>query len=499
MNFGKLAVSVALMGAVGCNDELALPDEVGERCSLDTPWLLLAEEEAWQLDAPVPHFAYHVVGDRLLHEVGPYPARDWYLSDLCDGEAERVLRGDQGLYGGFVLAGPSGPTLFAEGKDGLYAADRLDVPGADAPRRIEGYPTPSDTPGLLVVEERGSQPGMFLTRLEEPLGEPAHGGIAGVGAPRKTLWYFSGDPGDAVKPIATNTVSYHRRPGPPDRLLALSDSGDARWIDLETFAEEPIRGGVRWLSLIFVDERVQFLLQEIGDGVSERVVMRDPTTGAEQQVLQNKYAATALGDDPEQTLAGHVVPGPAIALIGPGGALVEAHDVVTLAPIEIPEHARYAPSFASPYFDLVLADPNDHVRALWDPSTGSVMEWFRGDEAALTSSMLEWHDGMIWIYEDNPDGSQKLSEIDPVGGARRVLLARLGHTLGWSGEQVVHAFEVDDDGSRQVVLSDLTTGSSEVLLDRALHATADIPGARLFYLDREAETPGLWVRPLALR
>lgn len=501
MKLATIAPWTVVLALTACNDERTLPDEEVESCDIDAPRRILAEAPSWSLDAGWSGFDYALAGERVLYSLAAAPPlgpKESFLQDICSGPAEQVLAAAHGLRTTSIRDSSVGPILFAFDAEGrLHVADRLDVPGADVPHPIEGVPMSDDPTRLLAMEDHGER-GLYFTQIDQPYSEERPSGAAGIGARTRSVWAYSGEPDEAAKLLATDVVRFTPVDDAGVRVLVLSDDGRARWIDRDTLAEAPIRDGVRWLTRTKIGERTHYLLQEIGDGVSERVLLRDAETGEERQVTINPFADMAFGQDPEHPAAGRVLDAPVLGLLGPDGTIVEAYDPATLAPLAIPAHVGLAEVWKAPHVGLVLNDAGEHVRVLWDPATGETLEWFRGTEAeaeALTHT--EWRDGKIRFHADNPDGSQQIGEIDPATGAREVLLSRLGSALAWFDDgRIVHTFEVEEGEAWQVVLSDPGTGSSVVLLDRVQQPRVDVARERLFYVDREADEPGLWVRPL---
>lgn len=496
---------VALLALVGCNEEAALPDEDVEECEIDGPTLVLAQQDDWNLEDPVSGFSLSLVGERLLYAIGDRPpaSADHYLRDLCGGEPELVLAAASGLHWSFTSQSSVGPVLFGtDGEGRLYAADRLDEPGADTPRMIANYPGAYGQAGSVAVERHDGGRMLFVERHGE-IGEPSLP-VAAIGTVTRTLWAYSGEPDEDAALLADDVVHYspmytYR----PDSMLVHFDDGRIAWVDQETLAEQPIRDGVRWFGLHWYGERPHLLYQAIGDGESEAVRLRDLETGEERPLTVNPFADVSFGQDPDDRGTGGWLTGAVLGLIGPEHTIVEAYHPETLAPIEVPAHVGLAGVWgAEGLVGLVLPDPDEHVRALWDPATGTVTEWYRGPVPdASTLKQLEWKDGKIVFREDNADGTERIVELDVASGERRVVLSQVGHGIATLEDgRLLHTIDVDDELNRQVILSDPATGVSKVLVDRTQRTSFSLArGGLLLYTDMEAETPGVYVTSMPPR
>lgn len=469
-------------------------DEPDEPCAIEKTVRLLPSDPSWRLEDPASPFEFKLYGERLIYQVGGSSGfgADSSIRGLCSDQTEHLLTAAEGLRSSFIS---DRGILFAEDAEGrLYAGDRLDEPGVDAPRALANYPARSAEPDVQRSREHVQGQGYLVVDAQgDPATQPRH--AAGVGSVRETLWGLSGErEGDAV--LLADEVVQHVLDLAllQDGILVHDDDGEVAWVDLRTAARTPVRTGVRWLTIHRSAAGESLVVQVIGDGAAEEVVLHDLATGEERPLTTNTDAGLSFGLDPARPTTGTWRTGPLLARVGPEGTLVEAYERSTLEPLEIPPHVGLSEVlYAHDHVGLVLEDPVDHVRALWDPATGALLEWYRGeapDPAAIQRP--EWHGGAIVFEAENPDGTRELIRLDVASGAREVLVSGLGTRLEDLGDgRIVHALGATSPLGAEIVVSVLG-GGEVVLATGALRFEVFAHEGALLY----ANGAGLWATPL---
>lgn len=488
----RLAIcTLAALLLAACGDDTALPDDAPETCPLgEDTTLVLAVPDLTGVEDPSLTFHYHATDTRLRwsRQASSDVGVEVFQRDLCGGEPERVLAAERDLRWEFSVKGPAGQVLFARDEQGrFYLVDRLDVPGADAPRPL----TPVTLEGLASVQfpEIG---GFDLEAFQQDHDRAI--GAAGLGGNTGEIWVHTGRPEDELALFAVDVVSATVSSSEPGRWI-LFDDGDLSLIDRDTLEETPVRQGVRSFLRVWRGDRPFLLYQEIGDGKEEAVYLLDLADQSQVQVTTNTFTALSFGQDPDHRSAGRWISSPVLGLLGPEETIVQAFDVETLEPVTVPKHVGLAGIAAGRHvLGLRLEDPTDLVYAIWDPAANALTEWYRGPEEPQRAA---WKDGEIRYELPNADDTSRLLVFDPATGARRTLVERLGHVHEeFDDGAILHTLPLaDDELARQVVLTDPATGQTTELVARAheVQFNSDL----LFYLDTDAETPGVWAMRLS--
>jgi len=489
----RLAIcSFTALTLSACGDDTALPDDAPETCIVgEDPTLVLAVPDLAGAESPTSTFSYWAADQRLRwSRQAPSGASEFFQRDLCGGEPERALAADHGLSWPFIAEGPAGPLLFARDEEGqVYFADRLDVPGADTPR-----PLARVTLAGAVSTHFSERGGFDLEAFQHDKDRAI--GAAGLGGNTGEIWVHTGRPEDDLELLAADVVSATLSTSEPDRWI-LFDDGDLSLIDRDTLEETPVRQGVRSFLHAWRGDRPFLLYQAIGDGAEEAVYLLDLTDQSQVQVTTNPFTAKSFGQDPEHPSAGRWISSPVLGLLGPEGTIVQAFNAETLDPITVPKHVGLAGiATVRHVLGLRLEDPTDHVYAIWDPAADTLTEWYRGPEEPQRAT---WRDGEIRYELPNADDTRRLLAFDPATGARRTLVERLGLLREeFDDGAILHTLPLaDDELARQVVLTDPSTGQTTELVARAhdVQFGSDL----LFYVDTDAETPGVWAMRLPPR
>lgn len=426
------SVSAALALFVACGEHT--PPATGEdgACPLTAPTLLAAAPELFvpQRDT---FYDLQVFGDDLLFTFDrpDDSGRVYWRKGLCGGEPERYVPVAPGLHNLVSITTDEGPLLYANDLDDrYYILDRLAVEGADPRREVEGLPRERMKfygNGPYLAESNRSYV-LFHADSYDP--DADRWNAAGVGAATSEIYVHAGDPGvpawhlgdDIVQSLATD-----------DRLLLLRDDGTLEWADPRRSEYEPVLAGVRHFDVS--PDGARMLWQAIGDADAEPVYLRELAGDDDLEVAVNDFADLSWQPDPPVT--GFVgswaftADGAHATLLGPEGTYVAAIRTDTGAPIAIPAHAR--PSAALGLVldhvrGLVLADPDDHVEALWDLETGELREWYRGADERPVLKRLDGDTADIWLPDPEQPGTGTLRRVDLVSGESVVLFPAIGGT-----------------------------------------------------------------------
>jgi hypothetical protein len=495
-----LLLSVLL---AACGDDLTTPEHVPEgiACPPDGPVRLAAAPEyfAPQHDA---YYGFHVFGDHVLFSFDRHdaPDRTYWRVDRCGGEPEHYVPLAAGLHNVTAIDTADGKLLYANDDAGEHVIlDRLDVPGFDARRPVAGLPGER-----FRMYTDFARPEYVAFNRFSVKGDGYS--AAGVGTDLYSMYTHAGDPDVPALHLGDDIVAW-RMVG--ERLFVHHDDGTIERVVPTTGAREVELTDVRLMGPLGADER-RLIWQELGDGVSERVYLRDLDAGTDVEIVVNDFAAVSWQHVPESD-AGVVgtwrttADGDFAALVGPEGTLVAAIDVATGEALAIPEHVGLGPSWglALDGFILLLPDPEQRVSAVWQPATGDVSVWHRGDARARLTRFDGDH--VEYIVNDSHDSNLgTLWRLDLATGDARELLSDVRSAWQFDESHYFVTLDLkmvyDDDFSHyafyteDLVIADVDTGELLRLADDVADYRRD--GDVLMYLDARGREPGVWVRPL---
>ncbi len=156
----------------------------------------------------------------------------------------------------------------------------------------------------------------------------------------------------------------------------------------------------------------------------------------------------------------------------------------------------------------MLADPTDHVDALWTPDTGDLVVWHRGP----TTPKFKYQDPAGWADVLIPDPGRpelgRLVRLDLTTGVTTDLLPRLSTTSGRVRDDLYveqtpqTSIDVPIDGLGSSLggrayglrFADVATGIFYPIADD-ITGVAAIPDEGLVYLDAHGPDPGVWAVP----
>lgn len=501
------AVSTLFLPA--CSDR-PLEDLPEDGCALDQPSLLVPLPAGWDPDERLSGFHMVATDNHLLYGFdGPERRGRRDLVPLCGGEPEQITA-ESDLYIGYsVMNSKQGPVLYGLHDNVLQLIDRLEVPGHDEVRKVGELSPPhsDDDDVLLSVSYRrgevGTVYGYTMTRRDpDPL---VVNGVAGLGGARSRYYFHSGEPDSPSVLIGDDIVTYYQV---GELAFMLRDDGSVDTFDRETGKTAHILDGARYIESVWTTEGdLSLLYQVMGDDQSEPVRIRDLGTGEEREVTVNDFAAASWGRGPT-TGAGHwrVAAGPdgtVLALRGLDSRFVEAYRLDTLEPLAIPDHVGSSVVVQGSYpgFALVVPDPEDHVIAVWNALTGSMVEIYRGPEPDWWFHVIH-EAGRVHYLRPNDDGSMRRIAVDLASGEATTVIPRMGewwHPLE-DGRLLsrLHIGDSEIEHEYEYALVDPDTGDYEVLVERTAEATL-VEGVGLLYLDLEASRPGIWTLPFPPR
>lgn len=491
-----LSVSAPLLLAA-CSEDNA-PEPTTDVCPISGPTLVLSPPDGWQPDKYESNASVQAIGDRLMYSFGDLPVGgDVYLRDLCGGEPELVLDHTRGIRSDLVLDGPAGRVLYGDADGVLYIVDRLDEPGADAPKPIAGLPSLLSGGGTAV--ERHAHGPVF--RFPGSAGDPDIYGIAGLGAATSELWTHNGIP-DAPAVLLGTDVIHHAPVG--EQLWLHTDDGRVRLYDQPTGDETLVAEGARYATALMFGDRMHALVQDIGDDQAETVRLVDIETGDSRPVTINDFTQSSFGRDAEHGGAGRWTTlqkgaDSFIGLRGPDGALIEGYTVATLAPVDLPDHIGVTGPLGAPWVNLILDDPNDFVVAAWDPFTGSVQEWYRGSNQEFAARNFYWFEGQVQYREELSDRLYRISALDITTGTTTIVIPEVGDSHHRLPDGRVLTDLPVGEFNAEVVLFDPMTQAYTTVVDetRRWQYVAD-PGL-IIYTDYMGPEPGVWATPLPPR
>jgi hypothetical protein len=496
-----------LLALAACHDDTAgppAPAPEGIACPL-TERVRLASPPGDFKPADL-YYALHRVGDHLLFTFdGPDdPARTYWHTSRCGGEVEEFTSLPPGLTPYTTVATDSGQVVYALDPDGqVLILDRLDVPGFDAPREVPGLPAIRLVlPGFFPTSDR--RYATFFNVNDGGQGWSA----AGIGAVTTALFTHTGDPDVPALQVGAalvNTFYFD------DHLIVHDDDGTVRRFDPRTGASTTLLTGIRHVSLS--PDTTRAIWQELGDDQSERVFLRDLDAGTDREIAVNDFAqqswsrlppgANIDGDTGRWTWTKD---GAFAALSGPDSTFVAAVRTDTGEPLEIPEHIQYGLPLTR-HFALTLADPTDHVDALWDPASGNLRVWHRSpvtpryvyDDATSAEFLLP-------DRTDTLDG--RLVRIDLATGTSTEILPRYSWYSGRLADDLylyreqrgyILLEEFSDGGGWFATVDDLAFADPATQLYTPIadniSALALVPDEALYILDAHGEDPGVWAVP----
>lgn len=487
-----------------CGDDLTTPEHVPEgiACPPDGPLRLVSAPEFFTADHDA-YYGLHVFGDHVLFSFDrdDAPDRSYYRVDRCGGEPERYPPLADGLHNVTAIDTADGKLLYANNDAGEHVIlDRLDVPGFDAQRPVAGLP-----PGRFRMYVDFAQPTFVVFNRFSARGDGY--AAAGIGSDLYSVYTHAGDPDAPALHLGDDVVA-SRFAG--ERLFVHHDDGTLERVVPATGAREVELTDVRLMGPLFADGR-RLIWQELGDSVSERVYLRDLDAGTDLEIAVNDFTEASWEPAPESD-AGIIGTwrttgdGSFAGLVGPEGTLVAVIDVATGEPLEIPEHVGLGPSWGAALdgFSLLLPDPEQRVSAVWQPATGDVHVWYRGDARARITRFEG--DLVEYIVNDSQDWNLgTLWRLDLATGDARELLSDVGSAMHIDESHYFVTFDlkmVDDNNfshyafyTEDLVIADVDTGELLRIADDV--ANYRIDDGVLIYLDVYGREPGLWVRPLA--
>ncbi|WAS92339.1 hypothetical protein [Nannocystis punicea] len=489
-----------------CGEDVVAPESFASACPLVEPVRLAAPPAGWQPGASRV-YPFKQLGDRLLYSFdGPSdPDPGYWLVHRCGGPPQRFPTFTPGTVLPFALATAEGTLVYAVDREGRHVVlDRLDVPGFDVPRAIDGLPG-YDIPGGAPHEAGYA----LFARANRPLGAARQ--AAGVDAGTAVVHTHDGDPDAPALHLGDDVVSLAQHGG---QLLVLDDAGELRRVDPFTREVEPVQSGVRYFTL--ADDGRHLIWQALGDDDVEPVYLRDLEVSARLAVVKpgldreigvNDFAARSWNRMPDQGLAvgrwTWTEDSAAAALVGPDDTFVAAVRSDTGESLKIPEHRQQRGALGQD-FVLVMPDVDTLVLALWRPTDGDLRVWYRGPADATVEPRARVGDELEYFLAEPTDEATgsllrvhlrtgELTERAPrIGREYRQLDARRYFTA-------VHAEPVqagaDIKWTYDLLVFDADTRVYTTIAERVddfLH----LPDQGVLYLDSRGDEPGLWAAPL---
>lgn len=494
MSFRAARLAVLLLACAPSPAEPA-PEPV-DACPATARVRLAAPPAGWRPD-PVHQYRVRLFGDRIAYsfDSADAPVRTTWLLDPCGGPAEPYqFSRDTELHDLLVIDGDLGAVLYVDDDDVYHLVDRLDVPGADDPRPVDGLPSGASGfafDGYVLFAD--------LT-TEGPIV-----GAAGLADTfQQTFYTHAGDPDRPAVHIADAIVDYATR-GP--RLLVLLADGTLRDLDPRTGDGDALLTGVRHIDLSFDDRHLVW--QEIGDEQTEPVHLLDLDTGDDREIAVNDFSARSWGaDGPTTASVGTWLftrDSAAAALSGPERSLVAAVRTDTGEPLPVPAHREWQGTLRDDAFLLDLGDPEQHVLAVWTPLTGDLRVYYRGraDPQILhrDGSRLE-----LFVPGDDDPNYGSLRRVDLDTGETLLVAPRLGSksTRLTDGRYLSGAATgFLSTASGLYFTYDLDLFDPDIQVYWPLGAAIDdwrlVDDRGLLYFDARGPEPGLWLDPLVAR
>lgn len=502
-----LALSLLALSLLpACADDPALEHAPeGSACELTEPVRLAAAPDGF-LPLRTVWYGFYAFGDHILFSFDPHTADDrtYWRVDRCGGEPEVYAPLAPGLHNVVALDTAEGPLLYANDDAGAHwILDRLDVPGDDAPRPVLGLP-----PGRFRMYTYAWEPQPPPCVLFYRNGAYNHGDrhdAAGVGDNLNTVYSHAGDPDAPALHLGDDILVALPSDG---QLLVHHDSGTLERVDPTTGARELLHPAVR--AFTRAPDGRRLIWQALGDDIAEPVYLHDLAAGTDREIAVNDFAAQSWTfTDNGEGIVGRwywTGDGATAALVGPDGALVEALDIASGAPIELPEHLGLALFGVQlpDALDLRLADPDQQVRALWYPATGELRPWYRGPAKHARLTRVDG-DRVEYLVPDATDPNEgSLWRADLGTGEAHELLPRIGGPIRLDDRHYFTLMDhqmVDDATfshgafyTYDLVLADADTHALRRYADDVSDFT--LRDGALTFLDVHGEDPGLWAVPL---
>ncbi|MFZ6180511.1 hypothetical protein [Nannocystis pusilla] len=492
-----------------CGEDAVAPESFAAACPLREPVRLAAPPAGWQ-PGPARVYPFKQLGDHLLYSFDNAgdPDPGYWLVHRCGGPPERFTTFTPGTVLPFALATAEGTLVYAVDREGRHVVlDRLDVPGFDVPRPIEGLPR-YDVPGGSPHEAGYA----LFASVNRPTGAARQ--AAGVDGGSAVVHTHDGDPEAPALHLGDHVVSLAQH---GSAVFVLDDDGALRKVDPFTRESEPLQDGVRYFTLA-ADGR-HLIWQAIGDDDVEPVYLRDLEAsarlavadfGVDREIAVNDFAARSWNRMPAHGLAvgrwTWTEASAAAALVGPDDTFVTAVRTDTGEPLAIPEHRQQRGALGDD-FVLVMPDPTNLVLALWSPEDGDVRVWYRGPADATVEARARVGDELeFFLGEPTDETAGSLLRVDLRTGelteraprigrdyrpldARRYFTAvraepvQAGAEIKWTYDLLV--FDAD---------SRVYTTVAERVDDFVL-----VPDHGVLYLDSRGDEPGLWAAPLTSR
>jgi hypothetical protein len=337
LSMGRITNLSVVLVLAGCEPEGAV-----NMCPFEQPVRLASVPEGmnqWSVEVQLS-----TVGGLLHYTATEDDETVAALIDPCTG-AETPYREFAAGPGGLVVVDtPNGRLLYVSRpqEDEVIVLDRLDVPGFDEPRWVEGVPA---------FHSMSTAPGgaLLCTDREAPEGA--------------SCWLHDGDPAHAPKPMGTG-IRQHAWSG--GQWFVLDVAGALRRVDEATGAETPLLTGVDAFGFAG-----RYVTWQTGEEGAVEVHRLDVETGVDIVLMDGLEEAGSWEVNEDGTAIGRYEPG------GPFEALFRLEDG---EPLAFPPHIGVGDAGAGAEFELVLERDNleEHVRALWDPFAGEEpREWFR--------------------------------------------------------------------------------------------------------------------------
>ncbi len=469
---------LALLGplillSTACGEDIAgVPESTGA-CTITERVRLVAPAAGWMVQQ-YGEYDFHVLDDFILYTFDERedPERLVHRLDRCTGESAPFPSFAPGMSNPFVLDTPAGQVMYAKKGDDYYVVDRLDVPGDDAPRKLAGLPRP----GFLDLNVWGleGRPYAFFWRDH-------------------AIYTHAGDPAAPALRVAEDvdgSVPY------VDAILVVEQTGDVRIVDPFTGTSEIVLGGAQRSHLVnpgdaINDARVlwqpigvpELRIRRIGDG-QDVLLAIDPALVNESEVGWWPGDDLTLFSDREYT------------------QILAAVDNATGATLTVPAHLDFDADLL-PAVSLTLADPDQHVAAIWNPRTGALREWYRGPGPVPSLQAADDTHADYFVREQDDPLVGSLWRADFVTGETRELVARMSP---WSTPVAEHtelvAFELGSQagigplyGRNDLEYVDIEAGRSTPIATAVADSEA-VPGEGVIWLDVHGAMPGLWVAPL---
>ncbi|MCY1012885.1 hypothetical protein OV079_46590 [Nannocystis pusilla] len=371
-----------------CGEDVVAPESFAAACPLREPVRLAAPPAGWQ-PGPARVYPFKQLGDHLLYSFDNAgdPDPGYWLVHRCGGPPKRFTTFTPGTVLPFALSTAEGTLVYAVDREGRHVVlDRLDVPGFDVPRPIDGlsrYDVPGGSP-----HEAGYA---LFASVNRPTGDARQ--AAGVDGGSAVVHTHDGDPEAPALHLGDHVVSLAQH---GSAVFVLDDDGALRKVDPFTRESEPLQDGVRYFTLA-ADGR-HLIWQAIGDDDVEPVYLRDLEAsarlavadfGVDREIAVNDFAARSWNRMPAHGLAvgrwTWTEASAAAALVGPDDTFVTAVRTDTGESLAIPEHRQQRGALGDD-FVLVMPDPNNLVLALWSPEDGDVRVWYRGPADATVEA-----------------------------------------------------------------------------------------------------------------